>query len=78
MKRERVIALMLTASMLLGGCGGAAKDAGAEKAPEEMQASGEDTSTGETEGEVSGEVESLGGGEPMELECMVDMNKLVE
>lgn len=78
MKRERVIALMLTASMLLGGCGGAAKDAGAEKAPEDMQVSGEDTSAGETEGEVSNETESADSGEPMELECMVDMNKIVE
>lgn len=66
MKKRSLMALLLAATMILGGCGSTAAENGTDKMPESNAAKSKSS-----EG-------SADSGEPMELECMVDMNIVTE
>mgnify|MGYP002510467967 CR=1 FL=1 len=77
MKQKSIIALVLTAAMLLGGCGSTAGDSNTGQEPESSK---EPEAVVENSGEEAEDTtaDDMGSEEQMELECMVDMNNIME
>lgn len=71
MKKKKVLALVLAVATLLGGCGKAPAETAGNTAAEKESGAASTTAAESTGSEAAAGEE---GGEPMELECMVDLS----